>query len=740
MRWKLPKRRVLLQLLGAAAFGLAATQAAAAPSTAYIWRNVVVGGGGFAPNIIFSPAEKGLAYLRTDMGGAYRWDAREQSWIPLQDTFAESSYFGIESVAPDPKDPDVVYLAAGMYFREPAAVLRSADRGRTWAITPVPFKMGGNEDGRGLGERLAVDPNRTSTLLFGSRHDSLWRSDDSGKSWHKVESFPWKGLGLPADWHSHGGVSFVVFDPRSRAVFAGVADPAAQHLFRSNDGGATWSAVAGGPAADLLPVKAAIDADGMLYVDYASGIGPNGVAGGAVWKLDTHTDEWTDITPDRASAGGYMGLTLDPQRPGRVAVSTVNRWQPGDTVWLTNDGGRRWTSLRERSRRDVSATPFLKFGKDEAPFGHWIAGLAFDPFDGGTLAYTTGATLYRTPDALQSKLLWKPWVDGIEQTAVITLTSPTGGAPLISGFGDIHGFVHEQLDASPTAMHLNPHAPNTNNIDYAGLSPNVVVRSASNYEDRADAASLGWSEDGGRTWHELKAPPLKFEGEAEQRFDTNGEAPITVSADGRTFVVAGPVLLATSDRGKSWWMPTGLPQDVRAVADKADPNLWYAADFAGGKMFASRDGARSFQPVPAKGLPADLSSAAPDWREAPSALLASPGKAGELWFLVAGRLYRSGDAAQSFAPASGTDIKIQLFGLGKAAPGASAPALYALGEKEGVKALWRSTDAGATWLRINDDQHQWGMRLRMLSGDPRVFGRVYVATDGRGIVYGDPLH
>jgi hypothetical protein len=119
-------------------------------------------------------------------------------------------------------------------------------------------------------------------------------------------------------------------------------------------------------------------------------------------------------------------------------------------------------------------------------------------------------------------------------------------------------------------------------------------------------------------------------------------------------------------------------------------------------------------------------------------LLVTPGKAGELWFLVARRLYRSTDAAQSFAAASGTDIKIQLFGLGKAAPRASAPSLYAFGEKGGVKALWRSTDGGVTWLRINDGQHQWGLRFRMLSGDPRIFGRVYVATDGRGIIYGEP--
>ena len=728
--------RFIAWLLGVLLFtGAVDADAASVP---YSWRNVVVGGGGFAPNIVFSPAEKGLAYLRTDMGGAYRWDDGQQRWIPLEDSLAVSNYFGIESLAPDPRDPNTVYLAAGMYYSDPAAILRSADRGRTWAITPVPFKMGGNEDGRGLGERLAIDPNRTSTLLFGSRHDGLWRSDDSGRSWRKVASFPWPGLGSPAPRSTHAGISFVVFDPRSQTIFAGVADPAAQHLFRSTDGGETWSAVPGGPSANMLPVKAAIDPAGTLYIDYCTGIGPNGIAGGSVWKLDTRGGAWTDITPDRSSQGDYMGLALDAQHPGRIAVSTVDRWYPGDTVWLTSDGGRHWTSLRERSARDISATPFLKFGKADADFGHWTAGLAFDPFDGGTLAYTTGATLYRTQDALQAKLLWKPWVDGIEQTAIITLTSPTGGAPLISGFGDIHGFVHDRLDASPTAMLLHPDVPNTNNLDYAGLAPNVVVRSASNYNDEPGGVSLGWSENEGRSWHEVKAPAVKFEGEPEARIDTNGEAPITVSADGQTFVVSGPVLLATGDRGNSWWMPSGLPQDARAVADKSDAKLWYAIDYAGSKVFVSRDGAHAFQPVPANGLPADLSGAQPRWREAQSPVLATAGQPGELWFLIGGRLYRSIDSAQSFTAASSPDLSISLFGLGKAAAGATAPALYAVSTKAGLTAVWRSTDGGATWLRVNDDEHQWGLRFRVISGDPRTFGRVYIGTDGRGILYGDP--
>jgi photosystem II stability/assembly factor-like uncharacterized protein len=214
--------------------------------------------------------------------------------------------------------------------------------------------------------------------------------------------------------------------------------------------------------------------------------------------------------------------------------------------------------------------------------------------------------------------------------------------------------------------------------------------------------------------------------------------PIAVMADGRTFLVAGPVLLATGDRGRSWFRPVGLPRGVRAYADKANPEIAYAIDFAGSRVFVSRDGARTFRQVPATGLPRGFASEAPRNRESQPALLATPGRAGEIWLKLGGKLYRSISAGASFVRASGGDIVIDLFGLGKAAPGGDVPAIYAVGTKAGIRGIWRSDDGGRDWVRINDDAHQWGLRFRAISGDPRIHGRVYVATDGRGIFYGDP--
>jgi xyloglucan-specific exo-beta-1,4-glucanase len=70
------------------------------------------------------------------------------------------------------------------------------------------------------------------------------------------------------------------------------------------------------------------------------------------------------------------------------------------------------------------------------------------------------------------------------------------------------------------------------------------------------------------------------------------------------------------------------------------------------------------------------------------------------------------------------------------APGQSYPAVYLAGSVGGVWGTYRSDDVGATWQRIDDSQHQFG-NINCLAGDPRIYGRVYLGTAGRGIVYGD---
>lgn len=239
---------------------------------------------------------------------------------------------------------------------------------------------------------------------------------------------------------------------------------------------------------------------------------------------------------------------------------------------------------------------------------------------------------------------------------------------------------------------------------------------------------MGRSEDGGRTWAMVKLPPM---GDPAKREDLNGDWPITVSADGATMVVATPVPQVSRDRGHSWSVVRGLPDRTRAVADKRDPRLFYAVDVDRGRVLVSCDAAASFSPVAARGLPATLSRAGRQGREAQSALVADPSRTSMLWLQTGERLFLSTDAGQSFAPASG-NLRVELYGLGK-------NSLFAVGTVAGVHGVWRSVDRGGSWSRIDDDAHRWGARYRVISGDPRREGRVYIGTDGRGLFYGDPV-
>jgi hypothetical protein len=56
---------------------------------------------------------------------------------------------------------------------------------------------------------------------------------------------------------------------------------------------------------------------------------------------------------------------------------------------------------------------------------------------------------------------------------------------------------------------------------------------------------------------------------------------------------------------------------------------------------------------------------------------------------------------------------------------------------DGKAAIYRSTDGGSRWIRINDDDHQWAWSGSAITGDPWIYGRVYLTTNGRGIIYGD---
>ncbi|WP_159944193.1 MULTISPECIES: cellulose binding domain-containing protein [unclassified Nocardiopsis] len=748
----------------ATAAASASTAAAPAPQAfaqdAYEWDNVQIAGGGFVPGIVFSETEPGLAYARTDIGGAYRWNPDTERWIPLLDSIGwdQWGWTGVVSIATDPVDPDRVYAAVGTYTNDwdpnNGAILRSDDRGETWQAAELPFKLGGNMPGRGLGERLAVDPNDNSVVYFGARGGhGLWRSTDHGATWSEVTAFPNPGdyVEDPDDeWGVHDditGVTWVAFDPdsgssggRTQDVYVGVAD-LDDPLYRSRDGGRTWEPVPGAPTGHL-PAHAVVDHEGdQLYVATTDTPGPYDGESGDVWRMDLASGEWTNVSPVPSSSEdnhfGYGGLTIDRQDPDTLMVTTQMSWWPDIQIYRSTDRGETWTSAWEwgsypervkRYEMDISTAPWLDFGgPGEAPetqpkLGWMSQAMAIDPFDSDRFMYGTGATIYGSDNLTDwdtgATVDIEVKVHGLEETSIHDLASLPEGPPLVSVMGDIGGFVHEDLDTVPDQMHQQPYWGNGTGLDFAELDPSVIVRTG-DAEDDANS-HIGISSNGGDSWWGGQEPG-----------GVTGGGTVAVAADGSSIVWSpdGTGVHVSTTTGSSWTASTGVPQGARVEADRADPDRFYAV--SGGTFYTSTDGGASFT-AGFDGLPA----------EGNIRFGAVPGQAGDVW--VAGGtgdhygMWRTTDSGATFERIEAVD-EGDAVGFGAPAPGADYPAVYTSSKIDGVRGIFRSDDAGGTWTRINDDDHQWGWTGSVVTGDPNVYGRAYIGTNGRGIVYGDPV-
>lgn len=708
-------------------------------ATGYRWRNVAIGGGGFVTGLVFHPSEKGLLYARTDIGGAYRWVPAEARWQPLLDGLGadDKGRFGVESIAVDPADPARLYLAIGTYLHERGsngAILRSPDRGATFRRIELPFKLGGNEQGRGNGERLAVDPNDGRVLLFGTRANGLWRSGDGGVNWSEVKSFPAIAKSSSASTRTWNGmqpvgVAFVAFDPASgvrglpsRTLYAGVSTRETS-LYRSDDAGATWQAVAGQPTG-LRPNHMVRDARGRWLLSYGDEPGPNTMNNGAVWRFDPANGHWTDITPAPQSSDaegdgfGWGAVATDARDANVIVAGTFNRFAPGDDLYRSADGGKTWKTTLAGSAFDHAEAPWTL---DTKP--HWLGDIEIDPQDPDRILFVTGYGLWASRNARAfdagAAMQWEFPLRGFEETVPLALASPPAGAHLVSGLGDIDGFVHDALD-TPQQRFAGVRFSNTESLAFAGRTPQVMVRTGYFHNRPVGAVRAAWSKDGGRNWTAFASEPPEGEGAGH----------VALAADGRRAIwqprKAGHWI--TADFGGRWQAVRGLPKAAVVEADLVDEGIYYGFDATTGKLYVSGNGGVDFKQA-AAGV-----GEVGDWFRAE--LRPNPQRSGDVWIAASwrGLLHWS---PGKLVRAAGVDNAYSV-GLGKPARDGDPPVVFVFGEVAGKLGLYRSDDEGRRWQRIDDDAHRFGGVVRHVTGDPRLPGRVYFGTEGRGIWYGDP--
>jgi hypothetical protein len=264
------------------------------------WQSVAIGGGGDVIGIVASTTGSAI-YAQTDVGGAFRWvsagDGVNGSWAPITDSLPDDStnegmLYSIGALAVDPANAKKVYIAcggwsyntlSGIYVTQDASVASP-----TWTSIDSTIRVrGGEVPFKVMGERLAVDPNNSNVVYYGTNNISgggtgLKKYVYNGTSWTSV------AIAQPGAIGDAGyGFSFVACDAGggtvsdgtrtvSKYIYAGAYSVTAGSggVYASSNGGTTWTKIS--TVAVDKPHRGEVAADGTLYVTFDGTFASNG--------------------------------------------------------------------------------------------------------------------------------------------------------------------------------------------------------------------------------------------------------------------------------------------------------------------------------------------------------------------------------------------------------------------------------------------------------------------------------
>jgi photosystem II stability/assembly factor-like uncharacterized protein len=223
------------------------------------------------------------------------------------------------SVAQSASDAAVLYTAANSVSSS-IGIYRSGDSGVTWAPTPgnwwTAIKTG--EPFQNPVTQVAVSPADTNVVLIATSTGDIFRSSDGGASWSQTDYGP----NLPA-------LKRLAFHPTRPDLALGVVYDGSPTL--STDGGRSWHAPTDPPGQTIWLTDFAFDPTDSNQV--------YGLCGGICVSEDAGST-WTVRTKMKSSP---EAVVASPTEPGRLWVAA------DDGVWTSTDGGATLAKLTDWS-------------------------------------------------------------------------------------------------------------------------------------------------------------------------------------------------------------------------------------------------------------------------------------------------------------------------------------------------------------------------------------------------------
>lgn len=737
------------------------------------WEAVKIGGAGFVSGIVTGQKEM---YLRTDVGGAYKYNYEINEWEQIFAFIneADRGYLSVKGIAIDPTDDNTAYFLCGCaYFSDARTVIfKTTDGGKTFTKSDVTdlIQVHGNGDGRECIEPIAIDPDNPDTIYAGgdvtAGKSALIKSTDGGKTWNSVDTYDELGLFTTElkypmwtnhmvrgtedkEYNQQNGIGCILIEDGKVYVGTSVTGQANIHVASVKDD--KFSVLSKDLPTANYPCTFSTDKNGNLYFTYIAGLAFSGTAGGA-FKYDTATGKVTDISPTNNAFGK---IEVDRENPDKLVTRTCGVWSDqwfelewtddsiawGDHFYRSEDGGATWQDITpgQQAGQYTDNHYFISNPIDTNGYDwiygkacHWGSGMMIDPRNPDRVVMTSGNGVYACDNIWDEKgiqFYFQP--DGVEEVVCLDFVSVPNGENY-SAIGDYDGFIHKDINEIP--QQYKPNIGSTSAIAYCPSDTKVMCR-VGEHEGKAY-----YSLDAGATWKDLKVP------------NGGGKMAITKLKDGSyRFIKADSgngSLQYSDDFGGSWTKCEGLDgsKTTYPLVDLNNPAVVYGSGIKHNDYWASDPNKK--EPTLEEShysfyISTDYGAT---FKETVVSKYDQCDHTGDLAYLGEDNILMAvGWNGMYSITEGGTKIeKTDVFyckTLGYGAPekqgGLNTVFMYGRPAETDAEGIYRSTDGGKTWDCINTDNLYGGTgNGNFLVGDMDEFGTVFMSTVGAGIVCG----